>query len=95
MYPNVLLSYSHSHSTILVEPACVATVTKYGDIQIQVGTALSRKIGTELEAIQLSIFSHRFMSSAEQMGRSSFVVALLYIFLFVYCVVSSHIRSIL
>jgi 5-oxoprolinase (ATP-hydrolysing) len=27
------------------------------------------KIGTELDTIQLSIFSHRFMSTAEQMGR--------------------------
>ena len=26
-------------------------------------------VGTELDAIQLSIFSHRFMSTAEQMGR--------------------------
>lgn len=26
-------------------------------------------VGTDLDAIQLSIFSHRFMSIAEQMGR--------------------------
>ncbi|CAH2286095.1 5-oxoprolinase [Pelobates cultripes] len=57
------------NSTILVEPNCTATVTEYGDIQISVGSEHQRPIGTELDTIQLSIFSHRFMSIAEQMGR--------------------------
>ena len=35
----------------------------------QVGSEGQKVIGTELDAIQLSIFSHRFMSTAEQMGR--------------------------
>ena len=56
-------------STIVVEPDCVATITKYGDIRIQIGNDKLHKIGTELDTIQLSIFSHRFMSTAEQMGR--------------------------
>ena len=36
---------------------------------IQVGKESSKVVDTELDAIQLSIFSHRFMSTAEQMGR--------------------------
>ena len=56
-------------STILVEPDCTAKITKTGDIWIDVGSAEQKIIGTELDAIQLSIFSHRFMSIAEQMGR--------------------------
>ena len=58
-----------SFSTILVEPGCVAAITKYGDVRILVGKETSQRIGTELDTIQLSIFSHRFMSTAEQMGR--------------------------
>lgn len=56
-------------STILIEPGCTATITKYGDVQIQIGDSKPHQIGTELDTIQLSIFSHRFMSTAEQMGR--------------------------
>uniref|UniRef100_A0A671QP07 5-oxoprolinase-like n=1 Tax=Sinocyclocheilus anshuiensis TaxID=1608454 RepID=A0A671QP07_9TELE len=58
------------NSTILVEPACVAHLTEDGDVCIDVGTGTQQCVlGTELNAIQLSIFSHRFMSIAEQMGR--------------------------
>ena len=35
----------------------------------QIGTGIIQEVGTELDTIQLSIFSHRFMSIAEQMGR--------------------------
>ncbi|CAH1992910.1 unnamed protein product [Acanthoscelides obtectus] len=56
-------------STILVEPDCTAIITKHGDIKITIGTGILKNIGPELDAIQLSIFSHRFMSIAEQMGR--------------------------
>lgn len=56
-------------STILVEPDCTATITKHGDIKIQIGTGIIPQIGCEMDAIQLSIFGHRFMSIAEQMGR--------------------------
>ncbi|XP_076046275.1 5-oxoprolinase isoform X2 [Oratosquilla oratoria] len=56
-------------STILIEPDCHATITKQGDISIDVGSGPKFKVGKELDAIQLSIFSHRFMSLAEQMGR--------------------------
>ncbi|XP_068094216.1 5-oxoprolinase [Hyperolius riggenbachi] len=57
------------NSTILVEPDCVASITEYGDVQVTVGSGKQQVIGTELDTIQLSIFSHRFMSIAEQMGR--------------------------
>ncbi|XP_062859373.1 5-oxoprolinase [Trichomycterus rosablanca] len=57
------------NSTILVEPACSARLTESGDVCLDVGTDSRCALGTELNAVQLSIFSHRFMSIAEQMGR--------------------------
>lgn len=57
------------NSTILIEPDCQAEITQSGDVRIAVGTGKLRAVGTELDTIQLSIFSHRFMSIAEQMGR--------------------------
>ncbi|XP_018907256.2 5-oxoprolinase isoform X2 [Bemisia tabaci] len=56
-------------STILVEPECSATITEAGDIEILVSSSVKQDIGIQLDTIQLSIFSHRFMSIAEQMGR--------------------------
>ena len=56
-------------STILVEPNCTAVITSGGDIEMTVYDVAPKKIGLQLDAIQLSIFSHRFMSIAEQMGR--------------------------
>ncbi|CAK8687391.1 unnamed protein product [Clavelina lepadiformis] len=56
-------------STILVEPDCKGKMTKKGDVTIMIGKGKPKHIGKELDAIQLSIFSHRFMSIAEQMGR--------------------------
>ncbi|XP_075985169.1 5-oxoprolinase isoform X2 [Anticarsia gemmatalis] len=58
-----------SLSTILVEPDCRAEITKLGDIRITIGSGQARRVTTDLDSIQLSIFSHRFMSIAEQMGR--------------------------
>lgn len=57
------------NSTVLVEPDCMASITEYGDIRISIGSGKQQTIGPELDTIQLSIFSHRFMSIAEQMGR--------------------------
>lgn len=57
------------NSTILVEPCCVAKLTEGGDVCIDVGSDPHCLLGTELNSVQLSIFSHRFMSIAEQMGR--------------------------
>lgn len=57
-------------STILIEPNCRAEVTKKGDLIIHVEIKDSlRCVDISLDAVQLSIFSHRFMSIAEQMGR--------------------------
>ncbi|XP_076808567.1 5-oxoprolinase-like [Clavelina lepadiformis] len=63
------LSYGHvihrpaiiidKNSTILVEPDCKAEMTKKGDVTIMIGKGKSKHIGKELDAIQLSIFSHR------------------------------------
>lgn len=65
--PSIIID---QNSTILVEPGCVASITKHGDVRIKVTSGNTHKIiGTNLDRIQLSIFSHRFMSTAEQMGR--------------------------
>uniref|UniRef100_A0A1B0GQ01 Hydantoinase B/oxoprolinase domain-containing protein n=1 Tax=Phlebotomus papatasi TaxID=29031 RepID=A0A1B0GQ01_PHLPP len=56
-------------STILVEPDCRVEMTQKGDLIIHVGSGEIRPIYEKLDAVQLSIFSHRFMSIAEQMGR--------------------------
>uniref|UniRef100_A0A3B4AQ53 Uncharacterized protein n=1 Tax=Periophthalmus magnuspinnatus TaxID=409849 RepID=A0A3B4AQ53_9GOBI len=50
------------NSTILVEPCCVARLTEGGDVCIDVGSDPHCLLGTELNSVQLSIFSHRFMS---------------------------------
>ncbi|CAG2174014.1 unnamed protein product, partial [Oppiella nova] len=55
--------------TVLVEPNCRAIITQSGNIVINVEKVKQTMRGTNLDAIQLSIFSHRFMSIAEQMGR--------------------------
>lgn len=57
------------NSTILVEPCCEACLTEEGDVCVTVGSDPHCALGTELNTVQLSIFSHRFMSIAEQMGR--------------------------
>ncbi|KAG1082556.1 hypothetical protein G6F42_022532 [Rhizopus arrhizus] len=56
-------------ATVVVEPSCTALITA-GHITITVGRGEKKVVTTELEPIQLSIFSHRFMSIAEQMGRT-------------------------
>ncbi|KAL7079948.1 hypothetical protein ACQ4LE_000183 [Meloidogyne hapla] len=67
-----------ANCTILVEPNCRAEITSHGNVLIQLSSVSKDTIGTELDPIQLSIFSHRFMSIAEQMGtalqRSAFSV---------------------
>jgi 5-oxoprolinase (ATP-hydrolysing) len=56
-------------STILVEPGCRAEFTEWGDVAVTVGEGGDRKVGVEVDPVQLSIFSNLFMSIAEQMGR--------------------------
>jgi 5-oxoprolinase (ATP-hydrolysing) len=68
--PALLLN---SISTVLVEPACIGHVTAAGDIRIHVRSKGKDEEGsnaTTCDPIQLAIFSHRFMSIAEQMGRA-------------------------
>ncbi|XP_054168710.1 5-oxoprolinase-like [Oppia nitens] len=55
--------------TVLIEPNCRADITQKGNILIEVKRLKQTFLGTNLDPIQLSIFSHRFMSIAEQMGR--------------------------
>lgn len=59
-------------STIVVEPNCRAEVTPTGNLIIHIEpdeNSAQKLIDDKLDAVQLSIFSHRFMSIAEQMGR--------------------------
>lgn len=65
-------------STILVEPGCQAEVTETGDIRISVGAEAPSTVGTQLDPIQLSIFSHRFMSIAGEWLPLSFPTAQLW-----------------
>ncbi|KAK9768415.1 hypothetical protein K7432_000959 [Basidiobolus ranarum] len=58
-----------ANSTILVEPECSALITS-SQVMITLGDGSKGAVTTELDPIQLSIFSHRFMSIAEQMGRT-------------------------
>ncbi|CAM9353868.1 unnamed protein product, partial [Hapterophycus canaliculatus] len=69
-------------STVVVEPGCTATVSTYGDVAIEVGDIAGdggdggdssggrKRIKRELDPVYLSIFAHRFMGIAEQMGRT-------------------------
>ena len=71
-----------SISTIVLEIGCSAYVTSDGDLEITVNSDTSSKSSKEInenqstsneieeDPIQLSIFSHRFMGIAEQMGRT-------------------------
>ena len=63
-------------STILVEPEWTAVVDRLGNLQLDFtgedtsgeGQDFKSIDDVNLDAIELSIFSHRFMSIAEQMG---------------------------
>lgn len=57
-------------STILIEPSCQAEITEFGDIYIELFATEQQKLSTDVDPIQLSIFSNLFMSIAEQMGRT-------------------------
>eukprot|EP00192_Tetraselmis_astigmatica_P024420 CAMPEP_0117686190 /NCGR_PEP_ID=MMETSP0804-20121206/22277_1 /TAXON_ID=1074897 /ORGANISM="Tetraselmis astigmatica, Strain CCMP880" /LENGTH=687 /DNA_ID=CAMNT_0005497785 /DNA_START=422 /DNA_END=2482 /DNA_ORIENTATION=+ len=59
------------NSTVVVEPSCMSHITNKGDVRIQIESLVSQKnVLMECDPIQLAIFSHRFMSIAEQMGRA-------------------------
>ncbi|CAI8585154.1 unnamed protein product [Vicia faba] len=67
--PAILMN---GNSTVIVEPNCRAIITKYGNIKIEIDSSLSSiKISDKVaDVVQLSIFNHRFMGIAEQMGRT-------------------------
>ncbi|WP_372681553.1 hydantoinase B/oxoprolinase family protein [Desulfosarcina sp.] len=56
-------------ATIVVDPECLATISRFGDVEIQVGEGDTGRLSTQVDPVQLSIFSNLFMSIAEQMGR--------------------------
>ncbi|XP_047941065.1 5-oxoprolinase 1 [Salvia hispanica] len=62
----------NGNSTVIVEPSCKAVITKYGNIKIEIESIhkvveVSKEVA---DVVQLSIFNHRFMGIAEQMGRT-------------------------
>lgn len=61
-------------STIVVIPGAIASVTSTGDVEISLEKILeqsTKKFSTgDVDPVQLAIFGHRFMSIAEQMGRT-------------------------
>jgi 5-oxoprolinase (ATP-hydrolysing) len=59
----------HDTTTIVVEPGCRAEITEHGDVAIDVGDGKRNRITTAVDPVRLTIFSHLFMSIAEQMGR--------------------------
>ncbi|KAE9597078.1 hypothetical protein Lal_00007721 [Lupinus albus] len=62
----------NGNSTVIVEPNCRAVITKYRNVKIEIDSPLSSvKISDKVaDMVQLSIFNHRFMGIAEQMGRT-------------------------
>lgn len=62
----------NGNSTVIIEKDCKAIITKYGNIKIEISAPLSTSEVSEkvADVVQLSIFNHRFMGIAEQMGRT-------------------------
>lgn len=62
----------NGNSTVIVEPNCKAFITKYGNIKIEIESSSSTlEVADKVaDVVQLSIFNHRFMGIAEQMGRT-------------------------
>ncbi|XP_010259955.1 PREDICTED: 5-oxoprolinase [Nelumbo nucifera] len=74
-YGHILLGPTiimNGNSTVIVEPGCKAIVTKYGNIKIEIQSVPTTvKVAEKVaDVVQLSIFNHRFMGIAEQMGRT-------------------------
>lgn len=62
----------NGNSTVIVEPGCRALITKYGNIKMEIDLSPNtvEKSDQIADVVQLSIFNHRFMGIAEQMGRT-------------------------
>lgn len=59
-----------NEATVIVDPKCRAIITPLGDIEITIEESEQVIVTDVLDPIYLSIFSHRFMGIAEQMGRT-------------------------
>lgn len=57
------------NSTIVIEPSSTVTITEHGNVELHIGNDAEKDLTTEVDPIRLAIFSNRFMSIAEQMGR--------------------------
>ena len=65
--PSIIID---KNSTLLIEPGCSAYSNLNGDIIISIVSEQDKHLSSGiLDTTQLSIFSHRFMSIAEQTGR--------------------------
>jgi 5-oxoprolinase (ATP-hydrolysing) len=58
-----------SSSTIVIDPFCSAVITEFGDIEINVSKASEDIYDSAENPVLLSLYGHRFMAIAEQMGR--------------------------
>eukprot|EP01105_Mastigella_eilhardi_P027416 TRINITY_DN843_c1_g1_i1.p1 TRINITY_DN843_c1_g1~~TRINITY_DN843_c1_g1_i1.p1 ORF type:complete len:1252 (+),score=249.89 TRINITY_DN843_c1_g1_i1:258-3758(+) len=57
-------------TTVLVNPESTAVINHLGDVTIEVSSMAQKKqLSLEMDPIMLSLFSNRFMSIAEQMGK--------------------------
>lgn len=67
--PTVIMN---GNSTVIIEKDCKTIITMYGNIKIEISAAPSTvKVSEKVaDVVQLSIFNHRFMGIAEQMGRT-------------------------
>ncbi|KHJ41426.1 hydantoinase/oxoprolinase [Trichuris suis] len=57
------------NNTFIVEPDCVARITGKGNVFIRVNKKAIAEATETLDPVRLSIFGHRFMGIAEQMGK--------------------------
>ena len=57
-------------ATVVIEPGCQACITTEGNIEIESQETTNKIVSEVLDPIYLSIFAHRFMGIAEQMGRT-------------------------
>lgn len=57
-------------ATVVLEPGCRALITADGNIEIEILECSAKIVSEDLDPIYLSIFAHRFMGIAEQMGRT-------------------------
>jgi 5-oxoprolinase (ATP-hydrolysing) len=60
----------YSTTTIVVTPNAQAKITCNGNVALSFEHETKKSICTKVDGVQLTIFSHRFMSIAEQMGRT-------------------------